>query len=65
MAVVNDGVVTESELDAEVVEVTQRLRAQNVSLPLADVMRSQVLDRLVLETIQEQRADHAGISGLG
>jgi peptidyl-prolyl cis-trans isomerase SurA len=61
VAVVNDGIVTESELDAQVVEVTQRLRAQNVSLPSADVMRSQVLERLVLETIQEQRADHAGI----
>jgi peptidyl-prolyl cis-trans isomerase SurA len=62
VAVVNDGVVTESELDAEVVEVTQRLRAQNVSLPSDNLMRSQVLDRLVLETIQEQRADHAGIA---
>jgi|SRR5579862_2710314 len=61
VAVVNDGVVTESELDAQVADVTQRLRAQNVSLPSADVMRSQVLERLVLETIQEQRADHAGI----
>ena len=61
VAVVNDGVVTESELDAQVAEVTQRLRAQNVSLPSADVMRSQVLERLVLETIQEQHADHAGI----
>ena len=62
VAVVNDGVVTESELDAQVNEVAQRLRAQNVTLPAADVMRSQVLDRLVLETIQEQRADHAGIT---
>ena len=40
VAVVNDGVVTESELDAEVVEVTQRLRAQNVSLPSAELNRS-------------------------
>ena len=62
VAIVNDGVVTESELDAQVSEVTQRLRAQNVTPPAADVMRSQVLERLVLETIQEQRADHAGIT---
>jgi peptidyl-prolyl cis-trans isomerase SurA len=62
VAVVNDGVVTESELDVQVAEVTDRLRAQNVSLPSPDVMRSQVLDRLVLEVIQEQRADHAGIN---
>jgi len=61
VAVVNDGVVTESELDAEVRDVTRRLRAQQVNLPSDDVMRSQVLERLVLETIQQQRADHAGI----
>ena len=61
VAVVNDGVVTESELDAEVREVTVRLKAQQVNLPSEDVMRSQVLERLVLETIQQQRADHAGI----
>ena len=62
VAVVNDGIVAESELDAQVAEVTQRLRAQNVSLPAPDVVRSQVLERLVLETIEQQRADHAGIT---
>jgi peptidyl-prolyl cis-trans isomerase SurA len=61
VAVVNDGVVTESELDAEVAEITHRLKAQDVNLPSEDVMRNQVLERLVLETIQEQRADHAGM----
>jgi len=62
VAVVNDGVVLESELNAQVEEVTQRLRAQKVTLPSESVMREQVLERLVLETIQEQHADHAGIS---
>jgi peptidyl-prolyl cis-trans isomerase SurA len=62
VAVVNDGVVLESELDAQVEEVTQRLRAQKVSLPAESVMREQVLERLVLETIQQQHADRAGIA---
>ena len=61
VAVVNDGVVTESELDAQVNEITQRLKTQQVALPPSEVLRSQVLERLVLETIQQQRADHAGI----
>ena len=61
VAVVNDGVVLESELTAQVAEVTQRLRSQNVSLPAETVVREQVLERLVSETIQQQRADHAGI----
>jgi peptidyl-prolyl cis-trans isomerase SurA len=61
VAVVNDGVVLESELDEQMSEITARLRQQNVALPADEVMRQQVLDRLVLEEIQAQRADRAGI----
>ena len=61
VAVVNDGVVLESELDSQVKEFSQRLSAQNVSLPAAKVLREQVLERLVLEEIQAQRAQKAGI----
>jgi peptidyl-prolyl cis-trans isomerase SurA len=61
VALVNDGVVLESELDAQVREITARLASQNVNLPTGDVMRQQVLDRLVLEEIQAQHADRAGI----
>lgn len=61
VAVVNDGVVLESELDEQMTEITARLRQQNVALPADEVMRQQVLDRLVLEEIQAQRADRAGI----
>ena len=61
VAVVNDGVVLQSELDQQTLEIETRLRAQRVALPPADVLRSQVLDRLVLDEIQAQHADHAGI----
>ena len=61
VAVVNDGVVLDSELTSQVNEVTQRLRAQKVQLPAEQVVREQVLERLVVETIQAQRADKAGI----
>ncbi len=61
VAVVNDGVVLESELDQQTHEIELRLRSQNVALPPEKVIRGQVLDRLVLEEIQAQRADRAGI----
>ena len=61
VALVNDGLVLDSELEAQTREITARLRGQNVALPGTDVMRSQVLDRLVLEEIQAQHADRAGI----
>jgi len=60
-AVVNDGVVLQSELDMQSREIEARLRAQNVALPPASVLRGQVLDRLVQEEIQQQHADRAGI----
>jgi len=61
VAVVNDGVVLQSELDQQMKDIEGRLRAQKVALPPEDVLRSQVLDRLVLDEIQAQHADHAGI----
>jgi peptidyl-prolyl cis-trans isomerase SurA len=61
VAVVNDGVVLESELDMETREIETRLQSQHVALPPEAVLRQQVLDRLVVEEIQQQRADRAGI----
>jgi peptidyl-prolyl cis-trans isomerase SurA len=61
VAIVNDGVVLESELDEQIKEIESRLRDQRVVLPSEDVLRSQVLDRLIVEEIQAQHADRAGI----
>src|ERR1039458_7801168 len=59
VALVNDGLVLESELDHQAREITARLRAQNVALPSSDVMRQQVLDRLVLEEVKAAMDDIA------
>ena len=61
VAVVDDGVVLQSELDARVREIGAQLSAQNVALPAEATLRSQVLDQLVVEQIESQHADHAGI----
>ncbi|MFT3907458.1 MAG: peptidylprolyl isomerase [Steroidobacteraceae bacterium] len=61
VAIVNDGVVMESELDQQLIEVKGRLTTQGVALPDEKVLRQQLLDRLILEEIQAQRADRAGI----
>ncbi len=61
VAVVNDGVVLQSDLDETLRQITAQLRAQNIALPPPNVLRSQVLDQLVSEEIQSQRADKAGI----
>src|ERR1043165_4844828 len=60
-ATVNEGVVLQSELDEQMVIVTERLKEQKLELPPQNVLRKQVLDRLVLQELQMQRADRAGI----
>lgn len=61
-AVVNEGVVLQSELDEQVALISSRLRSQNLNLPPREVLRQQVLERLVVQEIQMQRAKRAGLS---
>lgn len=61
-AVVNDGVVLKSELDDQVEQITSRLAQQRTELPPANVLRQQILERLVIQEVQVQRADRAGIN---
>jgi len=60
-AVVNEGVVLNSQLDEQVAEITERLRQQQTELPPPNVLRKQVLERLVMEEIQLQRAERVGV----
>ncbi len=60
-AVVNDGIVLQSELEDQVALITERLRAQNQEMPPQNILRQQVLERLVMQELQMQRADRGGI----
>jgi peptidyl-prolyl cis-trans isomerase SurA len=60
-AIVNDGIVLNSELDEQIESVSARLRAQKLELPPQNILRQQVLERLVLQEIQLQHANHAGV----
>ena len=51
-ATVNEGVVLQSELDEQMVIITERLKEQKLELPPQNVLRKQVLDR----TTPEERA---------
>lgn len=61
VAIVNDGVVTQSDLDEQTAMIIERLREQKTQLPPADVLRKQVLDRLVVQEVQFQRAERIGL----
>jgi peptidyl-prolyl cis-trans isomerase SurA len=60
-AIVNDGVVLVSEVDDELALITQRLRDQKLDLPPENVLRHQVLERLVIEEVEMQHAQRDGI----
>ncbi len=61
-AVVNEDIVLESELDQRLTLVRQQIAArEGTRLPPEDVLRQQVLDRLILENIQLQIAERQGI----
>ncbi len=60
-AIVNDGVVLASELDEETTQIVARLKQQKTELPNMQVLRKQVLERLVNQELQMQRANKVGL----
>jgi peptidyl-prolyl cis-trans isomerase SurA len=61
VAVVNDGVVLQSDLEREMQYAAMQMRARKIEAPDPGVMRAQVLEKLILTRVQTQRAQQAGI----
>ena len=60
-AIVNDGVVLRSEVNAQLDAIIANLENQQGQLPPRNVIESQVLERLIIQRIQLQRAERLGI----
>ena len=61
VAIVNEGVVLRSQVDQQVGTIVARLRQQGGQMPPESVIRQQVMERLVLQELQAQRAQRLGI----
>jgi len=61
VAVVDSGVVMESQLNQRVQDIIGRLRSDGMELPPKEVLEEQVLERLIIEEIQLQIGDQAGV----
>ena len=61
VAVVDSGVIMESQLNARVEDILLRLKDNKAELPPLNLLEEQVLERLIIEEIQMQIADRAGI----
>ncbi|MDR9828290.1 peptidylprolyl isomerase SurA [Vibrio sp. FNV 38] len=59
--IVNEGVILQSDIDTAM----KTLRANNAdnqqTLPSADVLREQVIEKLVIDTLQQQEAERIGV----
>ncbi|HET7394829.1 MAG TPA: peptidylprolyl isomerase [Gammaproteobacteria bacterium] len=62
VAVVNDQVILESELEKRVADVIQQISARNTALPPKDVLRKQVLDQMITAKLELQQAEGKGIA---
>ncbi|PHS69172.1 MAG: molecular chaperone SurA [Methylophaga sp.] len=61
VAVVNNEVLLESELIEMERTVRQQLRQRKAAVPPEDILRKQVMERLIIQRIQMQEADKVGI----
>jgi len=61
VAIVNDGIVLRSELENQLSLIISNLEQQGGQLPPIETIRENLLERLILERIQLQRADRYGI----
>jgi len=60
-AIVNEGVVLKSQFDEQMKTVTERASQQGMQLPPTNVLEEQILERLILNEIQLQRAERIGL----
>lgn len=61
VAVVNDEIILESELLEMEGTIRQQLRQREARIPPADILRSQVLERLIMTRLQVQQARKVGV----
>ena len=61
VAVVNDEVITQNELNERVGLVVRQLQRQGGQLPTADALSRQILERMITDLLQTQLAKESGI----
>ena len=59
--IVDDGVIMESQITKTLADVSKRYDDQNIPQPPADILLEQVTEKLIIEELQLQMADRAGV----
>lgn len=61
VALVEEDVILQSELDEAIASIEQQMRAQGEAMPPRRVLEEQMLERIILQRLQLQRAEQTGI----
>jgi len=61
VAIVNEGIILQSQLDSKVDLIAGQLRDQDTTLPPRQVLEEQVLEQLIIQEVQMQRAKRLGV----
>ncbi|MGR9106542.1 MAG: peptidylprolyl isomerase [Gammaproteobacteria bacterium] len=61
VAVVEDGVILESELNHQLAAIKAKLQASGTQLPPESIIRQQVLERMIINKLQLIQAERAGM----
>ena len=61
LAIVNDSVITERELEERIGAVNKQLEKQGTPLPAQEILSRQLLERLIIEALHLQHAKEVGL----
>jgi len=61
VAIVEEDVILASELRARYQQIVKQLRAQKVEVPPNEILLSQLVERLIIESLQRQEAERRGV----
>ncbi len=61
VAIVDQTVITEQELESRIATVTAQFKKQGTELPEESILRKQILERLITDTLQIQYAAQIGL----
>ncbi len=60
-AIVDDGIIMHSQFEKRLQEVRKNISIRNTELPPEDMLRQQVIDRMILDELQLQIGERSGI----
>ncbi|MDA3137317.1 peptidylprolyl isomerase SurA [Vibrio metschnikovii] len=59
--IVNSGVILQSDIDSALLTVRANAKTNQQTLPPENILREQIIEKLIVDTLQQQEADRIGV----